>query len=71
MKKKEYKLNASQSTEYARERGQRSLKYVTELMNKIGYENLPDEKKVKRIKEAYEKAKEEAKDAIFEKHFKE
>ena len=71
VKKQEYKLTASQSTEYARERGQRSLKYVTELMNKNGYKNLPDEKKVKRIEEAYEKAKEEAKDFIFKKYFKE
>ena len=70
-KKKEYKLTAKQAREFAEVRGKKSLEYIEKLLDRDRYETWDDEKKVKKIKEKYDEAYDEAKEYIIDKYFSE
>jgi hypothetical protein len=70
-KKNEYKLTAEQAREFAEVRGKKSLEYIEKLLDRDRYETWDDEKKVKKIKEKYDEAYDEAKEYIINKYFSE
>lgn len=70
--KKTYNLTAEQSREFAEVRGKKSLERIEKLFSKEKYDTRwDDKKKLEKIKEAYDKAYDDAKEYILDKYFSE
>lgn len=60
-----YHLNAYQYTEFSKLRGRKAFEYTAKTISSYQYKNADDDKKVKLIKECYEKAQKDAKEELF------
>lgn len=60
-----YHLNTYQYTEFSKLRGRKAFEYTAKTISSYQYKNADDDKKVKLIKECYEKAQKDAKEELF------
>ena len=60
-----YHLNAYQYTAFSKLRGRKAFEYTAKTISSYQYKNADDDKKVKLIKECYEKAQKDAKEELF------